>query len=341
MGIKLEESLIKKIFLNKNYAENNHLYVQLCSEVKKQLDYLFEQEGIILAVPISTRVKTWESVADKCDRRQFYPTTISDINDIAGIRLITLFQRDLELVCEIIESNFNVTRRDNTSERLSAEEFGYGSIHFEAYPKPEWCSVPTLSRLEGLRFEIQIRTVAQHIWAAASHKLQYKNEEHVPFPLRRSINRTAAILELVDLEFERLLTERDTYIHANKNIDDNLNVDLVKEVLESILPEKNKQENEAYDVLLDELNGFKIHTKKQLIELLNKHKDYIYEEERKAINTEDITVFSQQDRARIKRGLFYNHIGMLRVALAKEFKVSFKEIRGKKNVVIKNDESHD
>jgi ppGpp synthetase/RelA/SpoT-type nucleotidyltranferase len=31
--------------------------------------------------------------------------------------------------------------------------------------------------LGGLRAEVQVRTTAQHIWAAASHKLQYKHEE--------------------------------------------------------------------------------------------------------------------------------------------------------------------
>jgi ppGpp synthetase/RelA/SpoT-type nucleotidyltranferase len=66
-------------------------------------------------------------------------------------------------------------------------------------------------------FELQLRTLAQHIWAVASHKLQYKREASVPVPIRRSINRVSALLEMVDLEFDRVLLEREQYVPATRD----------------------------------------------------------------------------------------------------------------------------
>lgn len=60
--------------------------------------------------------------------------------------------------------------------------------------------------MSGLKAEVQVRTVTQHVWAAASHVLQYKQEASVPLPVRRSIYRVSALLETVDLEFERVLS---------------------------------------------------------------------------------------------------------------------------------------
>ena len=76
----------------------------------------------------------------------------------------------------------------------------------------DWLNVPTFREFKGLRAELQIRTLAQQLWAAASHKLQYKRESSVPYPIRRSIHRVAALLETVDLELERVLSERDPHL---------------------------------------------------------------------------------------------------------------------------------
>jgi len=195
-----------------SYETDKSLYDLLCEEVEKQLNFLFNQGEIVLATPITSRVKTWSSISKKCERYKIQPASIREINDVAGMRVISLFQRDIIKICTIIKDNFIVLREENTSERLQENQFGYGSVHFEVTPKSEWVQVPTLKRLDGLSLEIQVRTVAQHIWAAASHKLQYKQENNIPVPLIRSINRTAALLEMVDLEFERLLGERDSYI---------------------------------------------------------------------------------------------------------------------------------
>src|SRR5690606_25945786 len=105
---------------------------------------------------------------------------------------------------------------------------------------------------------------AQHTWAVASPKLQYKHEEGVPPPIRRTIHRVSALLETVDLEFERVLEERGSYIAAaadNVDLGELLNVDLLKATLSEILPEKNRVDNEPYADLLVDLLKFKVASK--------------------------------------------------------------------------------
>ena len=130
-----------------------------------------------------------------------------------------------------------------------------------------WTSLPTFADCQALQAEIQLRTIAQHTWAEASHLLQYKHESSVPFEVRRSINRVAALLETVDLEFERVLSERDSYIAAiliEPNATEPLNVDTLKAILDARLPDANRSDHEDYADLEKYLKENGIETAKQL-----------------------------------------------------------------------------
>jgi hypothetical protein len=134
--------------------------------------------------------------------------------------------------------------------------------------------MPTFKKAAGMRAEIQVRSGAQHIWASASHILQYKQERDVPPPVRRAISRVAALLETVDLEFERVLDERAVYGSQKKSetATDELNVDLLAKVLDEELPSENMETEERYAELLPELLFFSINTPKKLRELIAKHR---------------------------------------------------------------------
>jgi putative GTP pyrophosphokinase len=132
--------------------------------------------------------------------------------------------------------------------------------------------------MKNLKAEIQVRTTAQHIWAVASHTLQYKHEESVPLSVRRAIHRVSALLETVDLEFERVLEQREAYRSQSitSRQDEALNTDLLEEMLGQLLPPDNKKKSgEKYGELLDDLMAFGIDTQNSLINLLNEHKDEI------------------------------------------------------------------
>jgi len=175
-----------------------------------------------------------------------------------------------------------------------------------------------------------VRTLAQHIWAAASHKLQYKHEESVPLPLRRSIYRVSALLETVDLEFSRVLEERDEYIRTQLEraaAHDKLDVNIVESILDDVLPAKSKDDGaEDYSELLVDLQHFNIDTRGALQTLLSEHLDAILQADAREVS--DKLGGGEEDyddepgerlSDRLARGVFYTHVGLTRQALGEKF----------------------
>ncbi|MED4462671.1 hypothetical protein [Metabacillus fastidiosus] len=184
--------------------------------------------------------------------------------------------------------------------------------------------VPNLKKLDGLIAEVQVRTAAQHIWAATSHVLQYKREEHVPPELRRAISRAAAVLEVVDFEFERFLNERDNL--SSKNIDDQkLDIESLIDIMESMLPYENKRlGHELYATILDELFSVNIDTIGKLKNIINKHIAEVKLEDREEAK-QMYLLFPEHQRnhklvtTRYANGIHLTHTGLIRKIIRKEF----------------------
>jgi putative GTP pyrophosphokinase len=307
--------------LEKEYQSLASLGNQFVAELTRQLDELLKQQNISLGFPIQQRVKQWKSIAEKVERRGLQINSIKDIPDLIGLRMILLFQRDVSAVCEIIRSNFRVLQQENTQERLAAGEFGYASVHFLIEPPLEWLRIPTLKKVGSFKTEIQVRTVAQHIWAEASHVLQYKQEASVPPPVRRAISRVSALLETVDLEFERVLEQRASYVSQAKNIPDSavLDVDLLAKVLDEFWPLGNRDEGDDYSSLLSELFSVNVNTPHQLRILLEKTKSAAMEDEKERVERYEVTGdISGGTRERLGRGVYFSHVGLTRMALKHE-----------------------
>lgn len=291
----------------------------LGSELANQLNRVLENEGIALGFPIQRRVKSWESLAEKFERLSLHVKSLKEVQDLVGLRLILLYRRDVEKVCQLISKNFTVVRQYDTQERLKEDQFGYSSVHFVVELLENWLAVPTLAVLGNLRAEIQVRTLAQHIWAEASQSLQYKQETNVPPLVLRAIYRVSALLETVDLEFERVLEQRESYrLEANvSGTEDKLNVDLLEKTLDSLLPKANKKEEENYSELLKDLTVFHIDTQEQLRALIEKHLDQALAAERvafanrlQALNEGKPVRGTTPER--IRKGVYYSHAGLVR-----------------------------
>lgn len=304
--------------LHQQHSELLPVAQRFCAEITNQIERLLEDDGIVLGFPIQHRVKTWDSISEKLKRLEHSVQDVRKLQDLIGLRIILLFKRDTSQVCNLIEKSFKVIKQYNTDERLKEDQFGYSSIHFVIELPEEWLNVPTFAAFSKLRAEIQVRTVAQHIWAAASHTLQYKQEVSVPPSVLRSIYRVSALLETVDLEFERVLNERDHYRSKLDTSSGNiLNVDLLEKLLDEMLPPANKEPNEEYSELLEDLNHFRINTSDAIKELMEKHEKYIINKELKRIHSalDDDMI----DRDRLEKGVFFQHIGLVRIALDAEF----------------------
>lgn len=319
--------------LRKEYLRLAPLAQQFATELVSQLNRLLEDRGITLGYPVQQRVKTWEATAEKLTRKKHSFSSLREMQDLVGLRVILLFKRDALLVHDLISDHFKVLRQYNTEERLKEDQFGYASMHYVVELPGEWLAVPTLAPFAEFQAEIQVRTMAQHMWAAASHVLQYKQETSVPTAVLRSIYRVSALLETVDLEFERVLTERASY-RAGIDLSEpesTLNVDLLERILDELLPAQNKGLDEAYADLLQDLEHFGIETPAAVSRILEKHKRRVLRAEALRVQRERESMRELEDRGelydlwdkddlqRVRSGVFYTHSGLAREALVAEF----------------------
>lgn len=304
------------------YADKALLAEKLIVCLREQLTALFEQNDIALGVPMESRVKALSSIQEKITRKPDLSLDIGKIEDIAGIRLILLFSRDVEKLDTIIRDTLVVLSSESAIDRLSESEFGYQSNHYIATIPDSWTKVPSNSGLGGQKVEIQVRTMAQHIWAAASHKLQYKHEGSVPPPIRRAINRVSALLETVDLEFSRVLDQRENYIKEidTPNIrDEELNSDLIDRIFRDIYPKENfddDSDDQEYDELISELSEIGIKTYGQLEKILKDKLKMALTEDRKRVSAMDPDEVDLGDENRYYRGVFFTPVGLARISIA-------------------------
>jgi GTP pyrophosphokinase len=322
-------------------------------ELARQIDRLLADESVALGFPVQSRVKQWSSIETKIERVQRVPA-LQDLQDLVGTRIILLFSRDAGRIAELIRRHFRVIREYDTGARQKTDQFGtqfgYASLHFIVKLKPEWLTIPTLAGLGDLQAEIQLRTMSQHLWATASERLQYKAAVDIPTELRRSINRVSALLETVDLEFARVLEQRDEYrARVAEGDTELLDVDSLQITLDAILPPQNKDGKEDYADLLEYLFNNEIGTATDLRKLWNKHADSVLSEQATQIQNyieenlvgrsasaddlddyiADLLEHSEEygelademlsEARRMKKGIFWNHLDLIAAAIRREF----------------------
>ena len=127
---------------------------------------------------IEYRIKTFKSVKGKCKAKGYELTSKSiqdNIKDVAGIRVITRYLDEVNLVKEMIMQIPEVNIISVKDYITTPKESGYSSIHLS-------CQVGVYDPFQGLRMrplEIQIRTKSMNLWATLEHDINYKSPFHV------------------------------------------------------------------------------------------------------------------------------------------------------------------
>ena len=79
--------------LRSEYISIEPLARRFCDELARQLQILIDQQKVQLGFPITARVKSWESISEKLRRLPLNLRSITDFQDLVGLRLIFLFRK--------------------------------------------------------------------------------------------------------------------------------------------------------------------------------------------------------------------------------------------------------
>ena len=144
---------------------------------------------------------------------EMYRDPSSEIKDMAGIRVITYIDSDAKKVTKIVEETFNIfpEHSSDKTEELGVDRVGYRSIHCVGTLGQDRLKLPENKPFSNMCFEIQVRTILQHAWAEFEHDRNYKFSGVLPKNMRRRLSTLAGTLEVVDVDFDTLSKEIDSY----------------------------------------------------------------------------------------------------------------------------------
>lgn len=195
----------KKQSILEQYDNKKRVYQSFLHEIEHQITSILQASQITYNA-ITSRLKTRESLNDKIERKQNKYLALDEITDVVGVRIITYYSTDVDKIADIIEREYDVDHNNSIDKRESLEpdRFGYCSVHYVVSMSEERLALPECRAYEGMKCEIQIRTVLQHAWAEIEHDIGYKSEIAIPKEMRRSFSRIAGLLEIADKEFDEI-----------------------------------------------------------------------------------------------------------------------------------------
>jgi putative GTP pyrophosphokinase len=151
---------------------------------------------------VTSRVKRPEAITAKLRRKGLDVTleTIAEqLDDVAGVRVVCPFVSDVYRVAEMLTGQDDVELLRSKDYIDEPKDNGYRSLHL-IVRIPVFLS----SRVEHVKVEVQLRTIAMDFWATLEHKLFYKYDDQVPADFADELASTATIAAQLDARMQAL-----------------------------------------------------------------------------------------------------------------------------------------
>ena len=192
------------------YGEYGDFLPLVERDLRKTIEQYSREEqrtgGSKIIEHLSSRVKSEESMRDKCIRKGLPATPESSlrmIHDAVGVRIICGFIEDIYANVRHIRSIPGWTVVEEKDYITNVKPNGYRSYHMiirmkEPFPDPE-------GNLPGIYYaEIQLRTIAMDSWASLEHQMKYKKNITNPGMITAELKRCADELAGCDLSMQTI-----------------------------------------------------------------------------------------------------------------------------------------
>ena len=159
----------------------------LVREIEELRSHLSDIGGIDPVEHVLARIKSEESMREKCKRKGLEETTqnaLEVITDAIGIRVVCAFVDDVYTIRDSLCKLDDVEVIEEKDYIRHAKVNGYRSFHM-------------ILKVKGYYAEIQLRTISMDTWAALEHHMKYKkklngNEKLITEELKRCADELAS-----------------------------------------------------------------------------------------------------------------------------------------------------
>ena len=177
----------------KIYNDKLDLYKILERQINNKIPSLIEKTW-----HYDGRVKELESFAQKVETCRFNKDEM--LHDLFACRIVVDNIKEIRNIRKTIEDNFIIVKVLPLSTSLThkkPEEFPFDDLRLYCRWKEDVRSADE-EAIQGLIFEIQIKTYLQHAWGISTHAMIYKGND-IDWKLNRVAFQIKAILEHVEL----------------------------------------------------------------------------------------------------------------------------------------------
>ena len=189
---------------NEQYHTLIHPYTDAMNLILTRLEILnhcaADNEDVRPIHGITHRIKEKISMENKL-KKKHSNGSVQDastlLKDIAGIRVICFFERDIYQLAESLKKQTDLILVCEKDYIRHPKPNGYRSYHLVL-------GVPIYS-LDGMEYypvEIQFRTISMDFWAAMEHRICYKSQPFDELEMKNAFRQYAEILDGIEKSFE-------------------------------------------------------------------------------------------------------------------------------------------
>lgn len=165
---------------------------------------------------IESRMKSIQSITEKL-RRKGEPVTmqsaVANLTDIAGIRVICSYVKDVYTVANLLTSQDDVRLIRTRDYIQQPKANGYRSLHLIV-------EIPVFLQ-EGrvpVPVEVQIRTIAMDFWASLEHAMRYKARGSVPTDICAELQEAGTDIAALDTRMQGIHDRIETLLAQENKV---------------------------------------------------------------------------------------------------------------------------
>jgi len=205
-GNKVEAVPAEMAEFMKAFLAVENIYISAISEIANRIEILNDElkvtKGHNPICKLVMRVKTPKSIAQKLIRKGYnlnIQSAKENINDIAGVRIICLYIDDIYVIARFLKKWDDIELIDKSDYVQNPKPNGYRRLHIDV-------AVPVFlpNRIERVKTEIQIRTLAMDYWASLEHDLTYKLTDQKTDEMVHELKDCADVIAQTDIRMQKL-----------------------------------------------------------------------------------------------------------------------------------------